>query len=117
MKKRTDRLSAVALAISDPTRRALLRVTTQRERRVHELARLHPALTLAAISKHLGVLVEAGLVVKRRVGRDVLCSAQLRPLRQLERFLAGYSRFWKLRVDELEQHLRANARKQGDVAK
>lgn len=104
-------MSAVAYALADPTRRALLRSASRRPRKVRELAALHSSLTLAAVSKHLQVLERAGLVVKRREGRDVFCAARLQPLVQFERHLANYTRFWKLRVDELEQHLRARARR------
>lgn len=111
MKPKSDRLSAVAHALADPTRRALLRSASFRPRKVRELAALQPHVTLAAISKHLQVLERAGLIVKRRAGRDVFCAARLNPLAQLERHLANYTRFWKLRVDELEHHLRARARR------
>jgi DNA-binding transcriptional ArsR family regulator len=106
MPARRDRLSAVAHAIADPTRRALLRASSHGERRVRDLARRHPGVTLAAVSKHLQVLEEAGLIRKRRAGRDVLCRADLRPLELLERFTTRYTRFWSERIDELERHLR-----------
>lgn len=110
---RKDRLSCVAHAIADPTRRALLRATSNGERQVRELARSHPEITLAAVSKHLQVLEAAGLIQKRRVGREVLCRANLRPLGLLERFSSRYTRFWHERIDSLERQLRAAARARG----
>jgi len=105
MRAKLDRLSRVAQALADPTRRSLLRAAAHGEQRVRDLARLHPGVTLAAISKHLQVLASAGLIHKRRDGRDVWCRADLRPLELLERFPTRYERFWNARLDELESHL------------
>jgi len=116
MRRRTDRLSCIAHAIADPTRRSILSAVARRERRITELAGMNANLTLAAVSKHLNVLVEARLVKKRREGREVYCSARLQPLAQLERYLANYTRFWNLRVDELERHLRHAGADRSDPA-
>lgn len=105
-----DRLSAVALAIAHPTRRALLRACSHGERRVRDLARRCPDLTLAGVSKHLQVLEDARLVVKRREGRDVYCRADLRPLGLLERFTTRYTRFWNEGLDALERQIERRRR-------
>jgi len=107
MRVQPDRLSRVAHAIADPTRRSILRASSHREQRVLDLARLHPGMTLAAISKHIQVLARAGLIQKRRDGREVYCSADLRPLELLERFPTRYARFWNERLDALAHHLDA----------
>lgn len=111
MVRAVDPITTVAHAIADPTRRALLRLASRGERRVLELAEGCPNMTLAAVSKHLQVLERAGMIRKRRVGRDVFCRANPKPLLRLERFVRTYEKFWNARLDELEQQLRATARK------
>lgn len=102
----TDHLSATFSAIADPTRRAILaRLAAGGETSVTELAKPF-AMTLPAVSKHLKVLENAGLISR---GRD----AQWRParleadrLREAAKWMERYRIFWEKSFDRLDQHLR-----------
>ena len=98
---RTD----VYRAISDPTRRALLDLLAGREHPVSALAERF-TMTQPAISQHLRVLRDAGLVRERREGRSRLYRLQPEPLREAFEWLAQYERFWRHKLAELGEHLR-----------
>src|SRR3546814_4477738 len=76
-----QRLDATFAALADPTRRGMLASLAKGEASVGELAAPY-AMSLAGASKHLGVLERAGLVERRRVGRQHLC--RLNPERLAE---------------------------------
>ena len=101
----TDHLSATFSAIADPTRRAILARLAAGEGSVTELAKPFD-MTLPAVSKHLRVLENAGLISR---GRD----AQWRParletarLREAARWMERYRIFWEHSLDRLDAHLR-----------
>ena len=101
----TDRLSTTFAAISDPTRRAILARLASGEATVTELAKPFD-MSLPAVSKHLKVLEQAGLISR---GRD----AQWRParleadrLREAAKWMERYRVFWDKSLDRLDAHLR-----------
>jgi DNA-binding transcriptional ArsR family regulator len=87
----------VAFAIADPTRRRLLELVRDREVPAGELASAFP-VSRPAVSRHLRVLREAGLVHERREGRLRLYLADPAPLGELRDWLEGY---WDERLDSL----------------
>jgi DNA-binding transcriptional ArsR family regulator len=93
-----DRLDAILHALSDRTRRALLKRLAAGPAPVGELAK-PIALTRVAVSKHLRVLENARLVSRTIDGRVHRCALRSEPLEELERWLAGYRLFW---TDKLE---------------
>ena len=93
VKSSTARLDAVFHALSDATRRAILRDVAAKEMTVGEVARPY-AMSLAAVSKHLNVLEGAGLVCHRRLGREVLYSLEPKPLVSAVEFLESISAGW-----------------------
>ena len=97
----TDELTRTFAALADPTRRAILRRLARGEASVSELAAPFP-VTLQAVSKHLRVLEEAGLIVRRR-------DAQLRPSRlrsrPLERAADWLDALWEDSFDQLDRRL------------
>jgi DNA-binding transcriptional ArsR family regulator len=98
---------AVFEAVADPTRRAVLDLLALRERSVSELvAQFH--VTQPAISHHLRILRNAGLVKPRQVGRQRLYRLQGRPLREIHDWVSHYQRFWANKLDALREHLRRN---------
>lgn len=97
-------LDGVFHALADPTRRAMLRSLAEGERNVGELAAPF-AMSLAAASKHVKVLEQAGLVRRRVVGRTHLCRINAAPLAAAEDWLRFYERFWTGRLDRLEELL------------
>ncbi|MGB3147316.1 MAG: metalloregulator ArsR/SmtB family transcription factor [Paracoccaceae bacterium] len=91
-------------ALSDETRRAMLRDLSKGARSVSELAEPHP-MTLAAASKHIRVLEKAGLVRREICWRTHVCHLEAAPLMQAMNELAYFERFWTDRLDTLERIL------------
>ena len=100
-------LDRTLAAIADPTRRAILARLAEGETRVTELAAPF-AMSLNAVSKHVRVLEQAGLVHRRVEGRVHNLSLDSRPLAEASAWIDGYRRFWEARLDSLERFLRDN---------
>lgn len=99
-------LDGIFRALSDRTRRAMLRSLSQRECSVGELAApFH--MSLAAASKHIKVLERAGLVRREIWGRTHVCRLAADPLADVQQWLAFYEQFWNTRLDALETLLKA----------
>jgi DNA-binding transcriptional ArsR family regulator len=90
--------------IADPNRRRILDLLRDDERPVGALVD-ELGLTQPAVSKHLRVLREAGLVEARVDGQRRVYRLRPEPLRELERWLQPYRRMWAGRLRALEQHL------------
>src|SRR5580765_940468 len=101
----TSPLDAVFHALGDATRRRMLRELTNGERTVSELAEPF-AMSLAAASKHIKALENAGLIRREVRGRTHLCRLAPGPLATAHEWLSFYERFWTDRLDALEQLLR-----------
>jgi DNA-binding transcriptional ArsR family regulator len=101
----TSRLDTVFHALGDATRRAMLRDLADGERTVGELAQPY-AMSLAAASKHIKALEQAGLIVREVRGRTHLCRLDPGPLATAHEWLGVYERFWTGRLDILERLLR-----------
>ncbi len=97
-------LDRIFHALSDPTRRKILRQVARGEKTVTEIARPY-RLTFAAISKHLKVLAEARLIDRRRDGVFQLVSLNPEALKSANQWLADYRRFWSIRLDALKDML------------
>jgi DNA-binding transcriptional ArsR family regulator len=97
-------------ALADPTRRRILELLAGDERSAGELASQF-AISRPAVSRHLRVLREHGLVRARGEAQRRLYSLDPAPLAELDAWLARYRGFWADRLDELEQELRR--RKEG----
>ena len=95
-----ERMDLVFRAVSDPSRRAILDLLAEGERAVNELL-AHFSFSQPALSKHLKVLREAGLVVKRAVGRQRVYSIEAEGLRSVAEWVAHYERFWTEKLDAL----------------
>jgi DNA-binding transcriptional ArsR family regulator len=99
------RLDAVYGALSHDVRRQLLERVAPAPARVTDLADAFP-VSLAAVSKHIRVLEEAGLVHREVRGREHLLSLEAEPLAGAAAWLAGYRRFWEERLDLLDAQIR-----------
>ncbi|MEK8128058.1 metalloregulator ArsR/SmtB family transcription factor [Paenibacillus filicis] len=93
-------------AIADPTRRKLLRLLGDRELPVTAISSHFP-MTRTAVSKHLRILSDAGLVSEQKVGREKRYKLQPEPLLELKRWLAYYDRFWDNRLAVLKHLVEA----------
>ena len=94
----------VFAAIADPTRRSLLDQLRQGEQPVKQLAAPFD-MSLPAISQHLSVLCEAGLVTQRRVGRQRFYRLNPEPLKQVSDWVAYYEQFWREKLDVLGKYM------------
>ncbi|WP_250125869.1 metalloregulator ArsR/SmtB family transcription factor [Chroococcidiopsis sp. CCMEE 29] len=95
-------------AIADPTRRALLDRLRDGEQPVKQLAEPFE-MSLPAISQHLQVLCEAGLVTQRRAGRQRLYQLNPEPLKQVSEWVSHYEQFWQEKLDALAEYLEKNS--------
>ena len=95
---------AVFRALSDPTRRAILDRLRRRECRVAELCAPFD-MSQPAISQHLKVLSEAGLVAATRSGRERVYRLRARPLREAYDWLGHFEQFWPAKLDRLAAYL------------
>jgi len=106
-----DKLDTTFSALSDPTRRSILHRLAKGERSVTELAEPFD-VSLPAISKHLRVLEEAGLLVQEKEGRIRRCQLSAAPLKDAARWIERYRRFWEESFDRLDKYLRDLQRKE-----
>lgn len=111
----TPVLDAVFHALGDATRRSILRDLSRGERTVGDLARPY-AMSLAAASKHIRALENAGLIRREVRGRTHICRLEPGPLADAHDWLGFYRRFWTERLDTLERLLRAEAAGPADAA-
>jgi DNA-binding transcriptional ArsR family regulator len=96
-----ERLDLTFAALADPTRRAMLASLALGERSIGELASPH-AMSFAGAAKHVGVLERAGLVERRKAGRQQLCRLKAERLREADDWLRQWERFWNSTLDRLE---------------
>lgn len=99
-------LDAIFHALGDATRRQMLRELSRGERTVGQLAEPHQ-MSLAAASKHIKALENAGLIRREIRGRQHLCRLDPGPLASANEWIRFYERFWTDRLDALESLLRA----------
>jgi DNA-binding transcriptional ArsR family regulator len=100
-----DHLSAIFAALADPTRRAILARLTSGEASVTELAEPFE-MSLPAITKHLKVLENAGLITRGRQAQWRPCRLEAEPLKDIAQWIEPYRRFWDESLDRLEEYLR-----------
>lgn len=94
-------LDVTFTALADPTRRGMLAALSLGEKPVSELAAPYQ-MSLAGAAKHVGVLARAGLIERRKVGRQQLCRLTGERLKEASDWIAQWERFWTGRLDTLE---------------
>ena len=104
MVERTAQLDLVFGALSDVTRRDILRRVARRELSVGEIASSYD-ISFAAVAKHLVVLEKARLVTKRREGKLQVAALAPAALRDAAKHLERYRDIWESRLDRLEKYL------------
>jgi DNA-binding transcriptional ArsR family regulator len=105
-----DQLSKTFQALADPTRRAILARLSKGEASVKELAEPFD-LSLQAISKHVKVLENAGLVQKDKQAQLRTSTIKGAPLKSAADWLLGYSSFFDDTLDRLDEHLKKGSKK------
>ncbi len=96
----------VYYAVADPTRRELIRLLADAGELPLNRLTAHFSMGRTAVSKHLTILKEAGLVTDRKVGRETRNRLNAAPLKELQDWLAYYEKFWKQNLMRLDQFLR-----------
>lgn len=94
-------------ALGDSTRLAVVTRLSRGDATMGELAAPHQ-VTLPAMTKHVGVLVDAGLVTRRKVGRTVVCTLRPDALSEVQVWLGDLTAYWNSAVDRLEDLLQGS---------
>lgn len=109
-----DPLSIIFSALADPTRRAILARLTRGEASVSDLAEpFMTSMSLPAITKHLKVLENAGLVTKSKDAQWRPCKLNGKPLQEAAEWMEPYRVYWEESFDRLDEYLKTV--QQGDV--
>ena len=99
-----DRLSAAFAALADPTRRAILTLLLEDDMAVTDVAEPFD-MSLAAISKHLQILAEAGLISQEKRGRVKWCKLEPDALRAASVWMQGFGQFEPVHLEHFERLL------------
>jgi DNA-binding transcriptional ArsR family regulator len=91
-------------AIADPTRRAILDLLAEKPLTLNGIAE-HFNISRPAISKHVKVLVECGVVVIRQRGRERYCDVHWDRLNEVSNWVEQYRQMWEQRFDRLDEYL------------
>ncbi|MFZ1480335.1 MAG: metalloregulator ArsR/SmtB family transcription factor [Paracoccaceae bacterium] len=98
------RLDTVFAALADPTRRAILGMLLEDDMAVTDVAQPF-AMSLAAISKHLATLADAGLISREKRGRVIWCKLEPDAMRGALVWMQGFGQFEPLDLDDFERFL------------
>ena len=94
-------------AIADPTRREIINLLANKRMHLNAIADKF-TISRPAISKHIKILTECGLVQIKIEGREHYCEAKLKKLKQVSDWSARFKDFWENKLDALENHLLNN---------
>lgn len=100
-----EQLTNVLTAISHPTRRAIIKQLSRGPARFLDVARPFDT-ALNSVTKHLKLLERAGLITRRKQGREVFISFQAEPLQHVATWVHEYERFWNEHLDQFQQFFR-----------
>jgi DNA-binding transcriptional ArsR family regulator len=107
-----NQLTDVLTAISHPSRRAIIEQLSAGPARFTDIAEPFDT-ALNSVTKHLKLLERAGLIERRKQGREVFISFRGEPLRRVAGWVHEYERFWNTHLDEFERYfIKKKARKQ-----
>jgi DNA-binding transcriptional ArsR family regulator len=91
-------------AIADPTRREIINIISRGSLNLNSVAGNFD-ISRPAISKHIKILTECGLIIMKQQGRERYCEANLQPLNKVSKWIEQYRIFWTGKLDALELHL------------
>lgn len=91
-------------AIADPTRREIIHMVSQHSMNLNAVAE-NFNISRPAISKHIKILTECGLITIKQEGRERICHAKLQKLNEVNTWVAQYRQFWTAKFDALELYL------------
>jgi DNA-binding transcriptional ArsR family regulator len=91
-------------AIADPTRRAIIGMVAENPLNINSLSEKFDT-TRQAISLHVKILTECGLIVIKQQGRERYCEAKLDSLNEVSQWIEQYKQYWESKLDSLENYL------------
>lgn len=91
-------------AIADPTRRGIIDLLTDRSMNLNAVAGNFD-ISRPAVSKHIKILTECGLVVIKQEGRDRICRTDVQKLKEVDHWLSHFRKFWNRKLDALGDFL------------
>src|SRR5215470_15208785 len=92
-------------AIADPTRREIINMIAHQSLNLNSVAEKFQQ-SRPAISKHIKILTECGLITIKQKGRERHCEARLEKLNEVSEWVEKYRKFWEVRLDALDEYLR-----------
>jgi DNA-binding transcriptional ArsR family regulator len=103
-------------AIADPTRREIINLIAHKSLNLNSVAENFD-VSRPAISKHIKILMECGLLVINQQGRERYCEAKLEKLNEVSDWVEQYRKFWNAKLDALENYLNELQSKETTPAK
>jgi DNA-binding transcriptional ArsR family regulator len=104
-------------AIADPNRRAIIHLVANQKLTLNGVAD-HFDISRPAISKHIKILTECGLITINQQGRERYCEARLEKLSEVATWVEEYKKFWEIKLDALESYLhQIQSKKEGNGKK
>jgi DNA-binding transcriptional ArsR family regulator len=103
-------------AIADPTRRKIINMISQQSLNLNSVAE-NFQISRPAISRHIKILTQCGLIVIREQGRERYCESRLEKLNEVSVWVEQYQRFWNTKLDALENYLAVLQSKPANTAK
>lgn len=91
-------------AIADPTRREIIKLVAHQSMNLNAVADRFD-ISRPAISKHVKILTECGLIIIRQDGRERYCEANLNQLREVSEWVKKYEVFWEQKLNDLKSFL------------
>ena len=91
-------------AISDPTRRDIIHLLSKESMNISAVAEQFD-ISRPAISKHLKILKECGLMTIKQEGRERYCNSNFEALEEVSTWIEQYRKFWEIKLDSLENYL------------
>ena len=104
MRSENDRLSQTFAALANPTRRAILARLAKEDATVNELARPFN-MSLPAISKHIKVLEQAGLIIQRQKAQYRPCKISAKPLKEISTWTEQYRHIWETSFARMDDYI------------
>lgn len=96
-------------AIADPTRRQIIHLLAKQSLNLNAVAERFD-ISRPAVSKHIKILAECGLIAIRQEGRERYCDARLQKLKEVSRWVEQYSLFWDQKLNSLQNFLAKDKR-------
>jgi DNA-binding transcriptional ArsR family regulator len=93
-------------AIADPTRRAIIGMVAEKSLNLNSVAKKFD-MSRQAISLHVKILTECGLITIKQQGRERYCEAKLEPLGEVSQWVEQFKQYWESKLDSLEKYLAA----------